>query len=254
MNTRQASGFTLLEMIISMLIVSAIVLMIYTSFSTVVRTWKKNQAQAAEFRLETIGDRLLQHDWRNLVPYTFSTERGTYKFLYGSHDRLAYVTTHRLGSLRKSGGGLHFTLLLLVEDARAIRLLCYKTDAPEHDLMDLVRLYQSGNNDPEIEDLEAEFMDKALLLKTMDEAEFSFDTKSANEAASNATDDLIDEIVEELELLPLEKWQGLLMPKRIRLSLRRGDAFDWLESDVRFMVGQENSTLSDSQSIPKGQP
>ena len=89
-------GFTLLEMIVSMVIVSVIVLAVYTAYSTVTRTWSASQEQTARFRLEAVSTRLLVEDWKALRSYTFSTERGVYPFLFGSADRLAYVTTHGL--------------------------------------------------------------------------------------------------------------------------------------------------------------
>ena len=45
-------GFTLLEMIVSMVIVSVIVLAVYTAYSTVTRTWSASQEQTARFRLD----------------------------------------------------------------------------------------------------------------------------------------------------------------------------------------------------------
>lgn len=225
----RSAGFTLLEMIIAMLIISAIVLMVYTSYSTVVQTWKRNHARAAEFRLEKVGDRLLREDWKNIVPYTFGTERGAYSFMYGASDRVAYATTHRLGAHRRFGGGIYFSLLLLRQSDDGLDLYCYKTDAPEPDLMLLVRLYQSGDNDPRIRMLEEMFTEQALWLKTVDEAVFSFDTESASE-----TDSVVDteDVDDDLQVLPLDKWQALEAPRRIRLSLRLGTGYSWLESEL----------------------
>jgi prepilin-type N-terminal cleavage/methylation domain-containing protein len=101
---RREGGFTLLEVIIAMLLVSVVVVMIFVSHSTVVQVWKKNHAEAEVFRLEVVGDRLLREDWKNIVPYSFSTQRGTYPLLFGTPTRLGYVTTHRLGARRESGG------------------------------------------------------------------------------------------------------------------------------------------------------
>ena len=84
-------GFTLLEMIVSMVIVSVIVLAVYTAYSTVTRTWSASQEQTARFRLEAVSTRLLVEDWKALRSYTFSTERGVYPFLFRNADQLAYV-------------------------------------------------------------------------------------------------------------------------------------------------------------------
>lgn len=244
----QARGFTLLEMIISMLIISAIVLMIYTSYSLVVRTWNKNQEQTADFRLEVIGDRLLVEDWKHIVPYTYGTERGEYAFLTGSPTHLAYATTHRLGGQQGLGGGIYFTLLLLKPAEGGVNLYCYKVDWPDQDLMHLVQLYQSGGKDPQIGPLETEFMDQSLVLKKVDEAVFSFDIKSANQTQSLT---LVEESGQELEILPLDTWQGLDAPGRIRLSWRVGDWLTWVEGQLPEVL----EVLEDEpEKIPDDQP
>lgn len=244
-------GFTLLEMIISMLIISAIVLMIYVSYSLVVRTWKKNQEQTADFRLEVIGDRLLMEDWKYIVPYNYGTERGQYTFLSGSPTHLIYATTHRLGARLSLGGGMYFTLLLLKPADDGVNLYCYKVDWPDQDLMLLAQLYQSGSRDPQINALEAGFMDQSLILKSVDEAIFSFDTKSANQTQALAKAELA---IHDLDLLPLEIWQGQEAPRRIRLSWRDEDWSTWVEGELPELAelsdDSQNQTLETNNAPP----
>lgn len=220
-------GFTLLEMIVSMVIVSGIVLAVYTAYSTVVRTWETSQEQAAEFRLEAIGTRLLVEDWKTLATYTFSTERGKYLFFFGSPNRLAYVTTHGLGAHRAVRGGLFFTMLFIVPTENGVGLFCYKTDLPEVELSDLVRLYRAGGQDASVRGLEEFLLDSSRLLKEADEAAFSFDVAAGNETALPAEESVLPP--QELELLPRSEWSGLELPRRVRLSLRRGEEFGFIE-------------------------
>lgn len=220
-------GFTLLEMIVSMLIVSGIVLAVYTAYSTVVRTWEASQEQAAQFRLDAIGTRLLAEDWKSLVAYTFSTERGTYPFFFGSADRLAYVTTHGLGAHRAVRGGLFFTMLFIAPTENGVGLFCYKTDLPEVELSDLVRLYQAGGQDAAVRGLEHFLLDRARLLKDVDEAAFSFDAVAGNETALPIEESVLPP--QDLDLLPRQEWSGQELPRRVRLSLRRGEEFGFIE-------------------------
>lgn len=224
---RREGGFTLLEVIIAMLLVSAVVAMIFVSHSTVVQVWKKNHAEAAVFRLEVVGDRLLREDWKNMVPYTFSTQRGSYPFLFGTPTRLGYVTTHRLGARRESGGGLFFTLLLLEPEGKGMGLYCYKTDIPEHRLAELFRLYAIGAQDQAVRAIEAELLGEAILLKECDAAVFSFDDKEGVAVRYATPGELPGR-----EPLPLETWQGGEPPRRVRIDMRRGEELLWLEQTL----------------------
>jgi prepilin-type N-terminal cleavage/methylation domain-containing protein len=220
-------GFTLLEMIVSMLIVSGIVLTVYTAYSTVVRTWEAGREQAAQFRLEAVGTRLLLEDWKSLATYVFSTERGTYPFFFGGPDRLTYVTTHGLGAHRAVRGGLFFTILFIAPTDEGVGLFCYKTDLPELELSDLVRLYHSGGQDAAVRGLETFVLDRARLLKEADDAAFSFDTTPGNETALLAEESVLPP--QELELLPRLEWTEQELPRRVRFSLRRGEEFGFIE-------------------------
>lgn len=219
MKTREG-GFTLLEVIISMLLVGAVVLLIFVSHSMIVRVWQDNQAEASVLRLEVVGDRLLRKDWEQMVPYTFSTQRGTYPFLHGTPTRFCYVTTHRLGAKRQSGGGLFFTVLMLEPLEGGMGLYCYKTDIPEAGLAELLRLYAAGTTDPGIE---ADLLDKAVLLKECDAAVFSYDRGNGAGKGDAGADNTPAP-------LPLEVWTAGKPPARVRLDVRRGEDFAWVEA------------------------
>lgn len=241
MMTGRERGFTLLEVIISLVVVSAVVLMIYVSHSTVVQVWKKNHAEASVFRLEIVGDRLLREDWKNMVPYGFFTQRGTYPFLHGSPTRLGYVTTHRLGARRVSGGGLFFTLLLLEPQGKGMGLYCYKTDVPEHRLTELLRLYASGTQDPAIRAIEAEILGEAILIKECDAAVFSYDVKDGEALRHEPVRE-----VREPEPLPLDHWRTKRPPRRVRLDMRRGEDLVWVQattSGERLLARMADSAI-----------
>ena len=204
------AGFTLLEMIISMLIVGAIVLMIYTSYSMVVRTWERHQGQIAENRLDMVGDRLLTRDWEQMETYAFTARGEGHIFLHGSPTRLAYVTRHGLGGVRSIDGRLFFTLLMIEPLGEGVGLYCYKTDVPELELFELVRLYGVEGLRGRAVRLEAEILDKAILLKEARDAFFSYDFAAYRPPDPRIRDD-------SPVPLPLERWTDSSPPRRIRL-------------------------------------
>lgn len=224
---KKECGFTLLEMMVAMLIVSGIVLAVYTAYSTVVRTWETSQEQSAWFRLEAVTARLLGEDWKALVPYGFTDARGAHDFFVGRSDRLAYVTSHGLGARRSVRGGLFFTLLLLEPLDQGLGLFCYKTDVPDLDLSTLVRLYHAGGQDAAVRTLELSLLEKSRLLKTVDTAAFSFDSVAGN-ATVWAEEDAANTL-RELELLAQARWTSPELPRRLRLSWQQDEDVEFLE-------------------------
>lgn len=232
-------GFTLLEMIISMLIVGAIVLMVYSSYSTVVRTWERHQEQIAELRLEMVGDRLLTEDWEQMGSYAFSVQGESYRFLHGSPTRMAYVTRHGLGGVRNIDGRLFFTLLMIEPQDKGVGLYCYKTDVPELELFELVRLYQTEGEGFRAIALEAGLQERAILLKEVEDAFFSYDFALARSGD-------FDDEVGELRPLPLSEWKDSKPPRRIRLMALRDETVLALDGAPRTQAHFGNASAWDA--------
>lgn len=209
-------GFTLLEMIISMLIVSAVVLMVYSSYSMVVRTWDRQQEQIAEARLEMVADRLLTRDWEQMNGYAFSVQGRRLDFLYGSPTRLAYMTRHGLGGVRSIDGRLFFTLLLIEPRDEGVGVYCYKTDVPGLDLFELVSLYRTEGEGLRAAPIEADLLQEAVLLKEADDAFFSYDFARAR------PEEFEDDETRPVPL-PVEQWRDAKPPRRIRLMTRHDE-------------------------------
>lgn len=228
-------GFTLLEMIISMLMVGAIVLMIYSSYSMVVRTWDRHQEQIAELRLEMVGDRLLTEDWEQMGSYAFSVQGEGFQFLYGSPTRMAYVTRHGLGGVRNVDGRLFFTLLMIEPKDDGVALYCYKSDVPELELFELVRLYQTAGEGRRAAPLEAGLMERAILLKEGDEAFFSYDFALGRPGEFDDEDDVVLP-------LPVPMWRDSKPPRRIRLMTLRDEEFLVLDGAPRTQAHFGNAS------------
>lgn len=211
----------MLELVISMLIVSAIVLLVYSSYSTVVRTWERNQEQVAAFRFEAVGNRLLAQDWKQMQSFGFTTEKGKFHFLYGSPTRFAYVTRHGLGGKRNIDGRLFFSLLMIEPKGEGVGIYCYKSDLPLLELVELVSAYLTSDESGAASQ-EAFFLDEAVLLKEADEAEFSFDSDRQKNLLG--IDDGNSSVV-----LQYSEWSKATLPTRVRLSLWRNETSSILE-------------------------
>ena len=230
-------GFTLLELVISMLIVSGIVLLIYSSYSTVVRTWERNQAQIADIRFEAIGDRLVVNDWRQMTAFDFVNTKGSFHFLFGSPTRFAYATKHGLGGRRSIDGRLFFALLMIEPLGEGVGVYSYKTDVPELELADLVASYLASDGSVSLEE---GFLRDAILLKEADEAEFSYDSKNDTESEGEGETEAEGE-------LRFSEWRKQALPERVRLTLWRNETCLILEGGPQQQSTFVNSATGGNQ-------
>ena len=113
MSEQNSEGFTLLEMVISMTILSMVVLMIYFSFSVGVDLWRKKQESDNPLQRLELALRLLSKDLESVVDYTCQWEKGTTYFFAGSQSCLFYVTRNGLGAVAREDKALFFTCLYL---------------------------------------------------------------------------------------------------------------------------------------------
>ncbi|MFO7803236.1 MAG: prepilin-type N-terminal cleavage/methylation domain-containing protein [Desulfovermiculus sp.] len=140
------SGFTLLEMIISLTILSLVVLTVYVAFSLGVDVWKgmDKEKSAAERKAMTL--RLLQEDLARIRPYTWNSEKGDVLFFAGGPTSVFYVTTHGLGAKNRSGKALFFTCLYVhsAPEGEGNSLYVYKSGLPKPEIMEAVRDFRAG--------------------------------------------------------------------------------------------------------------
>ncbi|MCD6533820.1 MAG: prepilin-type N-terminal cleavage/methylation domain-containing protein [Deltaproteobacteria bacterium] len=108
-------GFTLIEMVIAMTILALVVTVLYLAFSTAGRIWSRQQIKGGRGEHEAALARLLSDDLQNLVPYSFSWERGQGFFFALGPKALFYATTSGYGARQRSAEGLYFACCYLQE-------------------------------------------------------------------------------------------------------------------------------------------
>ena len=108
-------GFTLIEMVIAMTILALVVTVLYLAFSTAGRIWGRQQIKSGRGEHEAALARLLSDDLQNLVPYSFSWERGQGFFFALGSKALFYATTSGYGARQRSAEGLYFACCYLQE-------------------------------------------------------------------------------------------------------------------------------------------
>ncbi|MEA3333488.1 MAG: prepilin-type N-terminal cleavage/methylation domain-containing protein, partial [Pseudomonadota bacterium] len=109
------SGFTLIEMVIAMTILALVVTVLYLAFSTAGRIWSRQQIKGGRGEYEAALARLMSDDLQNLVPYSFSWEKGEGFFFALGPKALFYATTSGYGARRRSAEGLYFACCYLQE-------------------------------------------------------------------------------------------------------------------------------------------
>lgn len=140
------SGFTLLELIISMTIISMLVMVLYFSFSVGSRAWNDDSSEEDHTaRLEAVL-RLLDRDLSGTVPYNMNWEKGSISLFAGGPNSLFYVTKNGTGSFAGPGSGLYFSLIFIdhCPENSDKCLYLYKSPRPGPDFVDAVDRFRAA--------------------------------------------------------------------------------------------------------------
>ena len=119
------AGFTLIEMVIAMTILALVVMVLYLAFSSAGRIWTRQQVKGGLGEHEAALSRLLNDDLQNLVPYSFSWEKGEGFFFAIGPSTLFYTTTSGYGARQRSTEGLYFACIYLQESVEKEGLALY---------------------------------------------------------------------------------------------------------------------------------
>jgi len=142
-------GFTLLEMIISLTILSLVILTVYVAFSLGVDVWQDMGDKKTAVDRKAIAIRLLKQDFSSIRPYTWNSEDGQLMFFAGGPRCVFYVTTNGLGAKNRSGKALFFTCLYIdaaPEDEEGNSLYVYKSGLPGPDFLETLREFRTGSD------------------------------------------------------------------------------------------------------------
>jgi prepilin-type N-terminal cleavage/methylation domain-containing protein len=229
-------GFTLMELMVSMTIISMVVVVLYFAFSIGSRSWDKDDLRTGrEVRLEAVL-RLIQDDLLNAVPYEMNWEKGTISLFAGGPGSLFYVTGNGAGAVSGAGAGLFFTFLYVDECPETTEdcLFLYKTSRPSPEFVSSVDQFTSGS---EFQRLHfspgTEIANKSILIQdSLNDLNISYSSEafipfagSGHEAPETYT--LSNDV------LPEDQWTAEKLPGQVRLVF----SFEDREYVVHVPVG-----------------
>ena len=160
--TRQTDcrGFTLLELIISLTIVSLIAVIVYTTLNIGARAAQSGEVRSVDNQRARAAIALITRHLKSAYPLSLQGEKGTFLYFFGESKELNFVS----GAGRPEAGGLEkITYFLREQDGR--RSLWVRTSAPTLPA-DLLQdregsLQQESEVLPDVEDIAWEYLSRS---------------------------------------------------------------------------------------------
>jgi general secretion pathway protein J len=172
-------GFTLLEILIAISILSIITAIIASSLQVGILSWERGEAATERYQqIRILTDEIVQQ-LKSIYPYKFQKAGITKPKLifYGEEHSLGFITTLVKGSKGERGGGLMFVYYDLDNEKGLIKRekIVFTGDISIKDLGDSIEL------DPEISELKFEYYEKNRKDPQSGRWVNSWDGKSKNQ-------------------------------------------------------------------------
>ena len=104
LRTRRAAGFTLLELLISITIVSLLATIILFGWGIATSAWQKANSRLSQDRKVLATHHLLQQQMASMVPYRVRTQRGGQEFFFqGEPQAVRFLSRYSLTGRARSG-------------------------------------------------------------------------------------------------------------------------------------------------------
>lgn len=104
LRTRRAAGFTLLELLISITILSLLATIILFGWGIATSAWQKANSRLSQDRKVLATHHLLQQQMASMVPYRARTERGGQEFFFQGEPQAArFLSLYSLTGRARSG-------------------------------------------------------------------------------------------------------------------------------------------------------
>ncbi|WP_287043369.1 prepilin-type N-terminal cleavage/methylation domain-containing protein [Desulfonatronospira sp. MSAO_Bac3] len=218
----KSSGFTLLEVVISMTIISMLVLVLYQAFSMGVRIWEDRHGRQDEtLRLEA-ATRLLRADLTRAVPYNIFWEEGEALLFAGGPGAMFYVTSNGTGSISGAGEGLYFACLYVdvCPEKQEKCLYLSKSSRPSPDFVQEATAFRSATDFSRESFSPDSHMERKsiLMLEGIIEAGF-FYTSEQYFPFAGVPDHGLERSVQENEISFDRHWVENVLPGQVRISL-----------------------------------
>lgn len=227
-------GFTLIELIISLTIISMLVLVIYMAFSIGVSVWEKQDEKSDTYKRHSIMVRLLEDDFSQVSPYTLNWEKGKVFFFSAGPRAVYYVTQNGLGAKARQDKSLFFSCLYLdkSEDG-TIGLFLYKTPYPQPEMIQDMQDLRNMSKAQRENYIPNSFIREqaVLILKDLQEPSFSFSEvdfkplEGMNED-SNATEE------KAYRTHMHSEWTRNELPKQMKFSYQIGEKDYFVHTEI----------------------
>ncbi len=171
-------GFTLIEVILSLTIMSLVIMVLYQAFAIATRVWSHQQSQGELLAREQGLNTLLRDDFARLSNYTFNSSKGRGFFFAGGQNAMFYVTTNGFGAREHHRGGLYFTCVYLADDDdEGKSFYLYKSPYPEQSLLDALEEFRQLSPEMRVSyQLPAKLKQQStLIISALQRGSFSYD-------------------------------------------------------------------------------
>lgn len=172
------SGFTLIEILISLTILVFLLAVLYQAFSSSSRLWMQQELFNEDKSRQAAAHRLFNDDFSELVSYEYQHAEGKYFFFSATPSKIFYVTRNGFGARNRGSYALFFALCYLreTEDGRQ-GLYLYKTPFPEKSFMQAFEEFiKSDNQERKFWNFPKDLEDNSvLIISDLDEAGFFYD-------------------------------------------------------------------------------
>lgn len=153
-----AHGFTLLELLISLTILSMVAAMVYAALNLSAQASVHGEARSTENQRARAALALITRHLKSAYPLTLQAEKGKIVYFFGEPNELSFVAA----TGRPEAGGLEKVTYFLREDREGRRSLWVRTSAPTlpADLLNKRegRLRQETQVLPEVESVTWEYL------------------------------------------------------------------------------------------------
>ena len=162
----RSKGFTLLELLLSLSIISLVLLVLYQAFSVGFRVWERDQELSGEmFRLEAVL-KLLEEDMLQAVPYNMNWKEGGIQLFAGGPKSVYYVTGNGTGAISGPDAGLFFCALYSdsCPDGQGECLYLHKSPRPAPEFVEAVNEFRGTPTPRGHYDAGAHLRDEGIVI------------------------------------------------------------------------------------------
>lgn len=233
------SGFTLLELIVSLNIISMIMLVLYHSFSMGVSVWDRKENRGDDsFLLESVV-RLISDDLDSVLRYSMNWEQGSLLFFAGGPRTIFYVTGNAAGASIAPGSGLFFSCLYIDDCPEGTDqcLFLAKSGLPHADLIqELASFRDMPDSQKEYFTSQGETLSSGiLLLHGIEDPSFFYGEERFSPFAGYGTE-VMEQSMQTDEVSLDKHWSFNEMPGMILFSFT-------LDGDHYSIYGSWNNTV-----------